>query len=288
MDRLPIDTSTLGVLLVAFLAAALAGAVNAIAGGGTLLTFPSLLALGLESKVANVTSTLGLWPGSLGGAWGYRRDIASTGRRFLLFLVPSLIGGTAGSVLLLVTEVETFDRLVPWLILAATILFMAQGAIVRWLRRHTTPMSPTSPTNHATQRQPPGEPPPLVKNPVTPGRWLVVVLLQFLVGVYGGYFGAGIGILMLAVLGLLGLEDIHQMNGIKTLAAVCINGVAVIIFAVSGLVDWPVAAVMAVGALAGGYLGAGLAKWVGPRLVRWAVVGVGLLSAAWTAWPRGE
>jgi hypothetical protein len=248
--------------LIAFLVAALAGAVNAIAGGGTLLTFPSLLALGLESKAANATSTLGLWPGSLGGAWGYRRDIATVGKDFYLFFIPSLLGGAVGAELLLLTEEYTFDRLVPWLILGATLLFMTQGPISRWLRARQA--------HHV-----PGTPPPR--------RWLVVVPLQFLVAVYGGYFGAGIGILMLAALGLLGLDDIHQMNGLKTVGALCINGVAVVRFAFSGLVDWRMAGLMAAGAVAGGYLGAGLAKRIGPAKVRWVVVAVGLLSAAWTA-----
>ena len=252
------------VLVIAFVTAWLAGAINSIAGGGTLLTFPSLLGLGLESKVANATSTLGLWPGSLGGAWGYRTELARSGRQACLFFLPSLIGGATGALLLLGTEPAVFDRLVPWLILGATLLFAMQGLVSRWLSaRQTTDQTGPSPR-----------------------RWLLVLPLQFLVAVYGGYFGAGIGILMLAALGFLGIEDIHERNGIKNLAALCINGVAVITFIASRLVDWPVALVMAVGALLGGYLGAGIAKRIGPRWVRAVVIAVGLLATAWTAWQQ--
>jgi uncharacterized membrane protein YfcA len=243
-------------LIVAFLVAAVAGAVNAIAGGGTLLSFPSLMALGLDSKVANMTSTVGLWPGSLGGAWSFRRELAQGGKEARLFYITSFIGGAVGAWLLLATDTKTFDFLVPWLILAATLLFMAQGAISRWMSARNVPR-PTS------------------------RRWLVILPFQFLIGVYGGYFGAGIGILMLAGLGLLGIEDIYQRNGIKNIAAVCINGIAIILFVSAAQVNWPIALVMAAGALLGGYLSAGWAKRVGPVWVRRFVIFVGLAAAIW-------
>lgn len=246
-------------LTVAALAALLAGLVNAIAGGGTLLSFPALLWLGLDSKIANATSTVGIWPGSLGGAWGYRRDLIESQQPIRLFCLVSLLGGAAGAMLLILTETRTFDFLVPWLILGATLLFMLQGPLQRWLKRRQK--------NEAAD---------------APHRWLVLLPFQFLIALYGGYFGAGIGILMLAGLGLLGLSNLHQMNGIKNLAALAINGAAVAIFVYQRMVNWPVAVTMAVASLAGGYLGARLAKVVGPDMVRLAVIAIGLLSTAWT------
>ncbi len=245
------------VLAAAFLAAAAAGAVNAIAGGGTLISFPSLMALGLDSKTANMTSTVGLWPGSLGGAWGFRRDLARAGSEVRLFYLASFIGGGLGAWLLLITATKTFDFLVPWLILAATGLFIVQPVITRWPQK-----------------------PGFSKKPGF-WDWLLLLPLQFFIGVYGGYFGAGIGILMLAGLGFLGIDDIYQRNGIKNVAALFINGIAIVLFVAANMVDWPVAAIMAVGALLGAYLSTGLAKWLGPRLARVVVVVVGLTAAAW-------
>jgi uncharacterized protein len=261
-------------LLFAFLAALVAGAMNSIAGGGTLLTFPVLIALGLDEKTANITSTLGLWPGSLGGAWGYRKEVAQGGGKFWPFFVPSLLGGTVGAGLLLWTSNESFRLLVPWLILTATLLFILQG---EWARRQAA---------RANMEQPSigGE----TVNP--PLRWPIVVLVQFLVAVYGGYFGAGIGILMLAALGLLGLRDIHQMNGLKNIGGLCINGMALLFFLVANVagatptIEWRIAAVMALGAVVGGYGCTGIAKGIGPVRVRRIVILLGLLGAAWTAY----
>ena len=247
-------------LLIIFLAAGAAGAVNAIAGGGTLITFPTLLAVGMDSKVANMTSTVGLWPGSLGGAWGFRRELAKSSKEARAFYVTSLLGGALGSWLLLVTDTKTFDALVPWLILTATLLFMAQEPISRWLNARRTAMAIGG---------------------ATATRWLLILPFQFLVGVYGGYFGAGIGILMLAALGFLGIEDIYQRNGIKNVAAMFINGISIVFFISAGQVDWPVAITMAVGALLGGYFCTGWAKRIGPIWARRVVVAVGLLAAAW-------
>lgn len=230
----------------------LAGMVNSVAGGGTLLTFPTLIWLGQSPIVANATSTAALWPGSLGGMWGYRRELRHSQPRLFLLVIPSIVGGIAGAMLLKQTPPGLFARLVPYLILFATLLFMAQGAVQRWLRLHETHGSPTS------------------------LRWLAGAgLFQLAVALYGGYFGAGIGILMLAALALLGLTDIHQMNGLKNLFAVCINGLAAGYFMVAGLVEWPVAAVMAAGAIAGGYGSAGIARWLGARAVRRIVIVIG-------------
>jgi uncharacterized membrane protein YfcA len=226
--------------------------INSVAGGGTLLTFPTLVWLGQSPILANATNTAALWPGALGGMWGYRRELRGSHPRMVFLVLPSLIGGVVGAVLLKKTPSTIFAKLVPFLILFATILFILQGVVQKWLRL--------------------GE----GMHSGVPGRWLVAAsLFQFLVAVYGGYFGAGIGILMLAALGLLGLSDIHEMNALKNLFALCINGIAAFYFMLAGMVNWPVAAVMAAGAVAGGYGSAGLARYLGPLFVRRTVIAIG-------------
>lgn len=242
---------------------ALAGAVNSVAGGGTLLTFPSLLWVGkLEEIIANATSTVALWPGQLSSLWGYRNELGASHRTLALFAVPSFLGGLVGSVLLLRTSNDTFARLVPYLILLATVLFMVQEPVARRLRRNEEMSS----GGQGDSRQ----------AGFSPGRCLVVVGFQFLVAVYGGYFGAGIGILMLAALGFLGLKNIHQMNAIKNISGMCINAVAALLFIVNGLVNWRLALLMATGAILGGYTGAGIAQRIGQKAVRRVIVLIGL------------
>jgi uncharacterized membrane protein YfcA len=248
-------------LLLVFTAALLAGAVNSIAGGGTLLTFPALVWLGLPPISANATSTVALWPGSFGSMWAYRGELAGTRRWLLLFTIPSVAGGIVGAQLLLHTSAARFDAIVPFLVLGATVLFMLQQPLSRRLARRAA-------DEHAVAAALP-----------PPSAWLLAG--QFGVAVYGGYFGAGIGILMLAALGAMGLGDIHRMNGIKNWGAMCINAIAAATFALSGIVTWPVAATMAVGGLAGGYGGARLALRVGQKWVRRAVVAIGLLAFLW-------
>jgi uncharacterized membrane protein YfcA len=234
----------------AFAAAFAAGAINSVAGGGTLLTFPTLVWLGLPSIVANATNTVAIWPGSFGGTWGFRRELRETDAPVLAFALPSVAGGLLGAMLLRRTPTDVFDQLVPFLILFATLLFMAQEPVQRLI-------------GHRADRH-------------LDRRWLAAaVVFQFLVGLYGGYFGAGIGILMLAALGILGMRDIHQMNGVKNLLATCINGIAAIYFMSTGMVRWTQVAVMAAGAIAGGIGGAGLARKAGRRAVRWTVIAIG-------------
>jgi uncharacterized membrane protein YfcA len=235
----------------AFAAAFVAGAINSVAGGGTLVSFPTLIWLGLDSITANATSTVAIWPGTLGSFWGYRREFEDAESRFRILIVPSLIGGLLGALLLRWTPTATFDRMVPFLILFATLLFMAQETVQRMLKmgdsanRHTT-------------------------------KWLAgAILFQFGVGIYGGYFGAGIGILMLAALSILGLKDIHEMNSLKVVFGGSVNGIAALYFVWAGMVYWPHVLVMAIGAIAGGYGGAGLARRMGRKAVRWVVIGIG-------------
>jgi hypothetical protein len=249
---------TLTILAAAFAA----GSINAIAGGGTLVSFPALLGIGLTGQQANVTSTLALWPGSIAGFWGHREDLAGT-RAFALRLVPpSLIGGALGGWLMLVTPQRLFDQLVPWLILAATVLLVANDPVNRVLKR-------------------------LGSHNRTPGWWAGAMVFQFIVGIYGGYFGAGIGILMLAALSLLGLTDIHQMNGLKNFLALCMNGVAIFAFLLAeylrhpGNVKWALVGMMAVAAGLGGLFGSHMAHRVGRTAVRVGVITIGFVLSAW-------
>ena len=242
-------------LLFALLAAAAGGAVNAVAGGGTLLTFPAIVALGVTPLVANATSTVALWPGALSSMWGYRGELAGARHWVIGFAAPSLLGGALGAWLLLHTPPGSFERIVPFLVLGATTLFLVQGPLMRRVHAHP-------------------------RGPAAAPRWSFLAA-QFLVAVYGGYFGAGIGILMLAVLGFMGLTNIHRMNGLKNWGGMCINGVAVGMFALGGIVNWPVALTMAVGGILGGYAGSRLAQRVGQQRVRHAIVAIGLAAFVW-------
>jgi uncharacterized protein len=231
-----------------------AGIINAIAGGGTLVSFPTLIWLGRDPIVANATNTVAIWPASLAAAYGFRQELSTVRRWLLLLIVPSLAGGALGSWLLLRTPVSTFERIVPFLILAATLLLAVQEMITARLgtlaRAHENP---------------------------TAGWVIFVFVFQFIVGTYGGYFGAGMGILMLAALGLIGLTDLHQMNGLKNILAICINGVAAVYFIFAGAVMWRDALIMAVGSIAGGLLGARMARRLGRKFVRAAVVVIGIV-----------
>lgn len=248
MDLFPLSLLE---ITVSFGGAFVAGAINSVAGGGTLVSFPALVWLGVPSVVANATNTFAMWPGSMGSLWGYREEMKGVSNRMMLLIIPSLGGGILGALLLKMTPPGVFDRLVPLLILFATILFLVQEPIQRRLKSSD----------------------PQAHNSV---GWLWGAIgFQFLVALYGGYFGAGIGILMLAALGIMGLTDIHQMNGLKNIFATCINGVAAVYFIFSGLVSWPFGAVMVLGAMAGGYLGAGAARKLGRQMVRRIVIAIG-------------
>lgn len=241
-------------IFVIVTAGVLAGIINSIAGGGSLISFPTLLWLGRDPIMANATNTIAIWPGSLAGVFGFRRELKTVRGWLLLLVFPSIAGGLAGAALLLNTPGAVFEKLVPILIFGATVLLAGQELITRKLgviaRAHEHP---------------------------TTGWVLFVFLFQFLVSIYGGYFGAGMGILMLAALGLIGMTDMHQMNGLKNLLALFINGVAAVYFAISGAVNWRDALLMAAGAITGGYIGARLARRMGRTFVRRVVVAIGVV-----------
>jgi len=250
--------------LAMFCAAFAAGVVNSIAGGGTLLTFPLLVWLGLDAKVANATSTVALWPGLFGGLLGYRRELENSSGILLRWGITSLIGGAVGAWLLIWTPSKVFERQVPFLILFATILFMLQGTINRRLRLGSVDEEPSN------------------------TLWFGAIVFQFFSAIYGGYFGAGNGILMLAAMGLLGLHDLHRANGIKNFLGICINSIAVVSFSLTHLVIWPDALLMACGALAGGYFGASMAVRIGQVWVRRGIVVIGFTIFLLMLWRLGK
>jgi uncharacterized membrane protein YfcA len=240
-----------GVVLAAAVAA---GFVNAIAGGGSLLTFPTLVWLGVAPVAASATNTVGLWSGNLGGVFGFRRHLPERSV-IVLFGVPSLIGGIVGAVLLLRTPQHVFEGLAPVLVLAATVLLALQEPLSKRISRGEIP---------GARRR---------------GFAVAAIAFQLLVGIYGGFFGAGIGIMMLAALAILGLTDIHQMNGLKNVLTTAINGVAAVYFAARGAVLWTDAGLMAVGSIGGGLAAAALAQRLGRRLVRHAVIAIGVAAS---------
>lgn len=247
----------LSIYLWPCITAFLAGIINSLAGGGTLLTFPALMAAlklsgyddGEAAVTANATSTIALGPASLSSAWGYRQELTQVRQWLKILTPPSIIGGVLGS-LLVTWYPDQFAKMVPWLILTASVLFTLQPVVARWLG-HTATSQPS--TNRVT----------------------TVVVAQFFVAVYGGYFGAGIGILMLSALGLMGMSNLHEMNALKTVLAVFINGTAMLVFAVQGIVHWPLALAMMVFGITGGYVGARYGRLVPAKYVRYFVIAIG-------------
>lgn len=233
-------------MVLLMLAAFASGVLNAVAGGGAFITFPALLFAGVPPVSANVSSTVALFPGQMASAWAYRNEIRGvTEVSVTAFSVVSLVGGVVGAILLLTTPDRAFAGLVPWLLLFATAVF-AVGSFM----------------------------PALAARLRLSGRSVLVV--QFVIAIYGGYFGGGIGFLMLAALTLFGLRDIHAMNGLRILLAALMNGAAVAAFCLSDAVSWPETAVMAVSAIAGGYAGAHAAKRVSRDVMKWVVVSIGV------------
>jgi len=241
-----------------FIAGAVAGAINSVAGGGTLVSFPALIAFGMPPVPANATNTAAVCPGALSSAYAYRHDLPRTRGLLVLLLLPSILGGLLGAWVLARTPNWLFARIVPFLVLFATILFATRDRFSHRLGFSAPEGGKTTAAGH-----------------------LWGFLFQLFVAAYGGYFGAGIGILMLASLGVMGLRDIHTMNAIKTILSFLINGMALLYFTFKGLVIWPIAFLMAAGAVFGGYAGARMAKRVDQNYLRMFIVGVGLFVSVW-------
>lgn len=246
----PLDAALIGAGAFA------AGAVNSVAGGGTFFSFPALLAVGVPPVVANASNSVSLWPGSLSGAWAYKRELAPLKPYLIPMGAASFVGGVAGGLLLLLTQDATFKRLIPWLLAFATLLFAFSAQIGAALRRgrKAGPAAATRPRGGAA-------------------GWLG----QLLVSVYGGFFGAGMGILMMASLAIAGHEDVQEINAIKNLLSAVIYSVTVVTFVAAGAVSWPHTAVMIVTGTLGGYAGASLARRVPAVWLRRAVIATGAL-----------
>jgi uncharacterized protein len=241
-------------------AAGIAGALNALAGGGSFVSFPALLFIRIPPVLANATNTVALWPGLAASTLSYLKRLNAPMRVLVPLLVTSVAGGWAGAVLLLKTPQHAFLRLVPWLLLGGTLLF-AFGNSIRVLAGKSVV---TDDLRHTSWR-----------------AILVSSIAEFLVSVYGGYFGAGIGFMTLAMLAILGMRDIHAMGAIRTMLAVAINAAAVVTFVSAGAVLWPQCVVMIAGSLVGGWFGAHYAQKADPGKVRVAVICVGLAMSAY-------
>lgn len=241
--------------LLAALAAMTAGAINALAGGGTLITFPTLIALGIPPVIANVTSTVALCPGYFGATLAQLKDIRSQSQRLWLVLPAAVSGGIIGGILLLHTEEKVFQALVPFLILLASLLLAIQTPLRAWLNRRLQA--------HSAQG--------------IPVIWVMPLVL--LAAVYGGYFGAGLSVIVLAALALILDDTLTRLNALKQAVAFGVNVAAAGFFLFSGKVVWSLALVMAIGALTGGVLGGKLASSINPATLRWLVVGIGMVVA---------
>ena len=231
--------------ILLFFAAAIGGALNAVAGGGSFLTLPALIVSGVSPVTANATSTLALWPASVSSTFAYRGDITTTRRWLLVLGLTSLAGGLAGAFLLIRTSDSSFLRLLPWLMLVAAATFTFSNKI----------REATAHTGHA--------------------GLAIVTVVQFFIAAYGGYFGGGMGIMMLATMALAGMTNIHQMNGLKSFLGVSINGVALALFIYKGAITWKYGLSMAVAATLGAYITAAFARRIETRYVRTFVIVVG-------------
>jgi len=241
--------------IVLAVAAFVAGAINAVAGGGSLVSFPALIWAGYTPKIANVTNTVALWPGYVGSSYAYRGELVRQRKRITALTIPSVAGAIVGSAILLSTSESAFEAAVPFLIVFACAVMAFQDRLSSWAQGHRL-------TSNSADHIP-----------------LILHLATFVLAVYGAYFGAGLGILTLAVLGIFLPDEIQHSNALKGLLSALINLVAVVYFAFLGPVQWAPAVLMAVGALAGGYLGVGFARRLGKRWLRLAVISYGLLVA---------
>jgi uncharacterized protein len=246
--------------ILLFFGAGIAGTLNAVAGGGSFVSFPVLLFTGVPPVPANATNTVALWPGLAASTVAYLKRLSAPPRLLIPLLVTSVAGGWAGALLLLKTPQHTFMRLVPWLLLGGTLLF-AFGNQIRAVAGRTAAVDDLG--------------------QVTWKAIVVTSILELLLGVYGGYFGAGIGFVTLGMLAALGMRDILAMGAIRTLLAAAINAAAVLTFILAGAVLWPQCVVMIAGALSGGWFGAHYAQKADPRKMRLLVIAVGLVMSAY-------
>jgi uncharacterized membrane protein YfcA len=227
-----------------------AGIFNGVAGGGSLISFPLLLGLGFPALTANLTNTVGIWPGYLGSAAGFRTQIADQREQMVRLSPVAVSGAIVGAILLLTTSSATFRTLAPWLVLAASLLFSVQPLLRRALQKSESDATPTRP--------------------------VLLVGGTFLASVYGGYFGAGLGVMLLAILGLALPDTIARSSGLRTVLSIMVNGVAALVFMIHGGLAWAAAGYLALGALVGGWVGARLALAISPTALRIVVVAIGL------------
>jgi uncharacterized protein len=259
------------------------GVINTVAGGGSLLSFPALLALGYSPLVANVTNTFGVFPSSAGGALGYRRELAGQRRTWLLLAAVCAAGGLIGAWLLLVLPASSFEAAVPALIATAALLTLAQPWLARRMRARGQPAAVPAGAAPAGTGEAAGTAEVEEPLPAPIHRRWTLLLAVLLISVYGGYFGAAIGVLLIAVLGLFLHDSLQRNNALKTSLTVVVNGVAAATFSFLGPVVWSAALTLAVATGLGGMLGAVIARRLSDRALRWAVVAIGLAAAVYSA-----
>ncbi|MEV2222995.1 sulfite exporter TauE/SafE family protein [Nocardia vinacea] len=242
--------------LAVFGAGIAAGGINTIVGSGTLITFPVLLAFGIPPVTANVSNTIGLVPGGVSGAYGYRRELEGQRARLVRLGSASLLGGITGAILLLILPAAAFKAIVPVLIIAALILVVVQPRLARWVKERRAADTGPAPEHGG----------------------LILYVAIFLCGIYGGYFGAAQGVLLIGLLGVFVHEDIQRLNGVKNVLGLLVNAVSAVVFTVIADVDWRVAALIAVGSIIGGQLGAKMGRRMPPTALRAVIVVVGSIA----------
>lgn len=240
-------------ILILFLPGVLGGMINAIAGGGGIVMYPALLVAGLSPIVANATASLIVWPGSLSSAYGYRKELKKVPKLYLWLAVPSFIGAIIGSAILVKTNAHTFEKLAPWLVLSAVILLALQSRIHHFLSKQSK------------------------KRKIHWHTMPLIYLAVFPLAIYGGFFGVGFGLMMIAVLGFSSLKNVHQINGVKNLCGATMAMVSTIYFAHAGLLDYRSGLIMAAGTTTGGFLGARLAHRISAHVVHKLIIAIGFI-----------
>lgn len=271
-------TDILG-LVGLFFAAMAAGAINAIAGGGSLVSFPSLVAYGITHDigqiVANATNNAALVPGSVAGVIGFWDEVKRSRRLVAFLAIPSIVGGLLGAILLARTPEEIFRRIVPFLILFATLLFAGRDYVNKLSHVIAHTASRFAPCAMTCARRGAAD-----TDQITMTGGIIGFVFQLVIATYGGYFGAGQSLMMMAAFSIMGLRDIHEINGLKTASAVIVNSVALVFFATQGLIVWNVGLWMACGAIVGGYFAARISKRINPQVLRWIVIAIGFIVSA--------